>query len=221
MSRWQAGAQALSLMLFPLIFLLLSNTGLHPGYAGTSAEQIQGLAADAARWRWVHLGLAGGGLLGIAVILTLRSLQSQPHIAVNAVTAAGVAAAALLTGIFTLEATLVSELARACVAASETCLSPANRAFVDRFADLALNRVPLLFQSGGVLLAAVFALAATGQRARALVLRESLPLMVGSAVVFLYGPALHGAPLGLPFFGFLIMLAGCGALALRLLLQAS
>ena len=66
-------------------------------------------------------------------------------------------------------------------------------------------------------MAATFALALMGQRMQALVLRESLPLMVGSTIVFLYGPALHGMPLGLPFFGFLIMLAGSSTLALRLL----
>ena len=63
--------QALCLVLFPLSFLLLSNTGLHPGFAGTPAEMIQGLAAEAGRWRLVHAGLAGGSLLGLAVILTL------------------------------------------------------------------------------------------------------------------------------------------------------
>ena len=40
MRRGYALAQALCLTLFPLCFLLLSNTGLHPGYAGTAAEQI-------------------------------------------------------------------------------------------------------------------------------------------------------------------------------------
>ena len=217
MKRWSAVPQALCLVFFPLSFLLLSNTGLHPGFGGTAAEQVQALAADAARWRWVHLGLAGGSLLSIAVILTLRSLMPRPHLAVHAATVLGVAGAALLTGIFTLEATLIVELAQACVGSGASCLSPANQVFLDRFADLALNRVPLLFQSGGALLAAFFALAVMGQTLKVLALRESLPLLIGSVVVFLYGPALHGAPLGLTFFGFLIMLAGTGTLAIRLM----
>ncbi len=217
MQRLLTISQTLSLVLFPLSFMLLSNTGLHPGFSGTAAEQIQGLAADAVRWRWVHTGLAGGSLLGLAALLTLRSLVARSLIAVNAVTAIGVVGAALLTGVFALEATLVPELAKACVESGLSCLSPANQAFLDRFTDLALNRVPLLFQSGGTLMAATFALALMGQKMQALVLRESLPLMVGSTIVFLYGPALHGMPLGLPFFGFLIMLAGSSTLAIRLL----
>ena len=107
MQRLLTISQALSLVLFPLSFMLLSNTGLHPGFAGTAAEQIQGLAADAVRWRWVHTGLAGGSLLGLAALLTLRSLMARSLIAVNAVTAIGVVGAALLTGVFALEATLV------------------------------------------------------------------------------------------------------------------
>ena len=216
-SRWSAVPQTLCLVLFPLSFMLLSNTGLHPGFDGSAAEQIEALAANATRWRWVHLGMAGGSLLGLVVLLTLRSLMPRSHVVVHAAVALGVIGAAILTGIFALEATLVVELAQACVESGASCLSSANQTFLDRFADLALNRVPLLFQSGGALLAAVFALAVMGQSMRALVLRESLPIMVGSAVVFLYGPALHGVPLGLPFFGFLIMLAGSSALAIRLL----
>ena len=217
MPRWSAVPPALCLVLFPLSFLLLSNTGLHPGYAGTAAEQIQGLAAASARWRWVHLGLAGGSLLGLGALLTLRSLLSGPRIAAHAAAAIGVAGAALLTGIFTLEATLIPALAQACVEAAAACLAPANQEFLARFADLALNRVPFLFQSGGALLASLFALAAMGWRAKTLAPREALPLLAGAALVFLYGPALHGVPLGLPFIGFLIMLGGSAALAVRLM----
>lgn len=203
-------------MFFPLSFLLLSNTGLHPGFPGTPAEQIQGLAAEATRWRWVHTGLAGGSLFGMATILTLRSLLPRPHVIANVVTAIGVVATSLLTGVFMMEAMVVPELAKACVEPGGACLSSANQAFVNRFTELALSRVPLLFQSGVSLMAAIFALGLIGQRMGALVLRESLPLMVGSTVIFLYGPGLHGVPLGLPFIGFLIMLAGLGMLAVRL-----
>ena len=217
MHRWYRIPQALCLALFPLSFLLLSNTGLHPGFAGTPAEQIRGLAADAARWQLVHAGLAGGSLLGLAVILILRSLLPQPRIAANVIAAIGVIATSLLTGVFTHEALVVPELAMACVESGAACLSPANQAFVDRFTNLALNRVPLLFQGGALLMVTIFALGLLGQRARALVLRESLPLMLGATLVFLYGPGLHGVPLGLPFIGFLIMLGGFGMLAVRLL----
>lgn len=217
MNRWSRIPQALCLVLFPLSFLLLSNTTLHPGFAGTPAEQIRGLAADAARWQLVHAGLAGGSLLGLGAILTLRSLLPRPRIAANVITVIGVVSTSLLTGIFMQEAMVVPELAKACVDSSEACLSPANQSFVDRFTDLALNRVPLLFQGGATLMASIFALGLVGQRARALVLRESLPLMVGATVVFLYGPGLHGVPLGLPFIGFLILLAGFGLLSIRLL----
>lgn len=217
MNRWSRIPQALCLVLFPLSFLLLSNTGLHPGFPGTPAEQIRGLAADAARWQLVHAGLAGGSLLGLGAILTLRSLLPRPRIVANVITAIGIVATSLLTGVFMHEALVVPELAKACVESGEACLSPANQAFVDRFTDLALSRVPLLFQGGASVMVTIFALGLMGQRARALVLRESLPLMVGATLVFLYGPGLHGVPLGLPFIGFLIMLAGFGLLAVRLL----
>lgn len=217
MIRWSALPQALCLALFPLSFLLLGNSGLHPGFAGTPAEQVQALAAEAARWRWVHLGMAGGSLLGIAALLSLRAAIGRSHLLVDLAAAVGIGGAALLTGIFALEATLVAELARVCVDAAAACLAPANRAFLERFIDLALNRVPFLFPGGGALLAAVFALAIAGRRLGALARREALPLAGGAAVVFLYGPALHGAPLGLPFFGLLIMQGGFAALAVRLL----
>lgn len=217
MNRWSRIPQAFCLVLFPLSFLLLSNTALHPGFAGTPAEQIRGLAADAGRWQLVHAGLAGGSLLGLAVVIILRSLLPQPRTAGNIITAVGILAISLLTGVFMHEALVVPELAKACVESGEACLSPANQAFVDRFTDLALRRVPLLFQGGAILMVTIFALGLLGQRSRVLVLRESLPLMVGATVVFLYGPGLHGVPLGLPFIGFLIMLAGFGLLAIRLL----
>ena len=169
MTRWSAMPQTLCLVLFPLSFMLLSNTGLHPGFDGSAAEQIEALAANATRWRWVHLGMAGGSLLGLVVLLTLRSLMPRSHVVVHAAVVLGVIGAAVLTGIFALEATLVVELAQACVESGASCLSSANQTFLDRFADLALNRVPLLFQSGGALLAAVFALAVMGQSMRALV----------------------------------------------------
>lgn len=216
MHRWSRIPQALCLALFPLSFLLLSNTGLHPGFAGTPADQIRGLAEDAARWQLVHAGLAGGSLLGLGTILTLRSLLPRPRIVANVITAVGVVSTSLLTGIFMQEAMVVPELALSCVESGAACLAPANQAFVDRFTDLALNRVPLLFQGGALLMVTIFALGLIGQRARALVLRESLPLMVGATLVFLYGPGLHGVPLGLPFIGFLIMLGGFGLLAIRL-----
>ena len=204
-------------MLFPLSFLLLSNTTLHPGFAGTPAEQIRGLAADAASWQLVHAGLAGGSLLGLGAILTLRSLLPRPRIAANVITAIGIVATAVLTGLFMQEALVVPRLAMACVESEAACLSSANQPFVDRFTDLSLNTVPLLFQAGALLTVTIFALGLIGLRARALVLRESLPLMVGATVVFLYGPGLHGVPLGLPFIGFLILLAGFGLLSIRLL----
>ena len=195
----------------------MSNTSLHPGFAGTPAEQIQGLAAEAGRWQLVHAGLACGTLLGLAVVLILRSLLPEPRIAGNIVTAGGVVATSLLTGVFTQEAMAVPALAKACVEAGESCLAPANQAFVERFTDLALNRVPLLFQGGAILMVTIFLFGLLGLRSQAMVLRESLPVMVGSTLVFLYGPGLHGVPLGLPFIGFLLMLAGFGMLAIRLL----
>ena len=204
-------------MLFPLSFLLLSNTGLHPGFAGTPEEMIQGLAAEADRWRLVHAGLAGGSLLGLAVILMLRSLLPQPRIAGNVIAAIGVVATSLLMGVFAQEAMVVPELAKACVESGQACLSPANQPFVDRFTDLALSRVPLLFQGGATLMVTIFLFGLLGLRSQVMVLREALPVMVGSTLVFLYGPGLHGVPLGLPFIGFLMMLAGFGMLAIRLL----
>lgn len=217
MNVWSRIPQALCLVLFPLSFLLLSNTGLHPGFAGTPAEQIRALAADAGRWQLVHAGLAGGSLLGLAAILTLRSLLPRPRVFANVVTAIGVGSTSLLTGIFMQEAVVVPQLALSCVEAEAACISSANQTFVDRFTDIALSAVPLLFQSGAALMATLFLFGLMGLRSRALVLRESLPLMVGATIVFLYGPGLHGVPLGPAFFGFVIMLVGSTALAVRLL----
>ncbi|MDE2815284.1 MAG: hypothetical protein OXM03_12405 [Chloroflexota bacterium] len=214
---WLRVPQALCLVLFPLSFLLLSNTGLHPGYAGTPAEQIRGLAADAGRWQLVHAGLAGGSLLGLGAILTLRSLLPRPRTVASVITAFGVVATSVLTGIFMQEAMFVPELALACVESEAACLSSANQTFVDRFTELSLSSVPLLFQGGALLMVTTFALALIALRSRVLVLRESLPVMVGATVVFLYGPGLHGVPLGLPFIGFLFMLAGFSLLAARIL----
>ena len=216
MGRVAAVARAACLVFFPLTFLLLGNTPVHPGFDGTAAEQVAALAADAPRWRWVHLGLAGGSLLGLRVLFTLRSLLPRSHPVVLAALALGVAGAAVLTGVFALEATLVVALAQACVSAADPCLTAANQPFLNRFSELALNRVPLLFQSGGALLAALIALAVMGRAMRALAFRESLPLTIGAVVAFLYGPSLHGPPLGLPTVGLLLMLAGSGALAVRL-----
>lgn len=217
MNGWSRIPQALCLVLFPLSFLLLSNTGLHPGFPGAPAEQIRALAADAGRWQMVHAGLAGGSLLGLGAILTLRSLLPLPRIVANVITGIGVLSTSLLTGIFMQEAVVVPQLAISCVESEAACLSSANQTFLDRFTDIALSAVPLLFQSGAAFMATIFLFGLMGLRAQALVLRESLPLMVGATVVFLYGPGLHGVPLGLPFIGFLIMLAGSTALAIRLL----
>lgn len=217
MNRISKTLQALCLVLFPLSFLLLSNTGLHPGFPGTPAEQIRSLAADAGRWQLVHAGLAGGSLLGLGVILILRSLLPQPRIAGNITAAIGVVASSLLTGVFAQEAMVVPELALSCVESEAACLSSANQSFVDRFTDLSLSSVPLLFQGGATLMVTIFLFGVLGLRKRVLVLREALPLMVGSTLVFLYGPGLHGVPLGLPFIGFLMMVAGFGILAIRLL----
>ncbi len=208
--------RAACLALFPLTFLLLSNTGVHPGFAGTAAEQVAALAADTVRWRWVHAGLAFGSLLGMGVLFILKSLLPRPHPVVHAALALGVAGAAVLTGVFALEATLVVELAQACASAAEPCLSAANWPFLERFSELALDRVPLLFPGGSALLAAIMALAVMGRAMRVLAFRESLPLTIGALVVFLYGPSLHGPPLGLPTLGLLLVLAGSGALAVRL-----
>ena len=210
-------SQALCLVLFPLSFLLLSNTGLQPGFAGTAAEQIRGLAADAGRWQLVHAGLAVGSLLGLGSVLILRALLPQPRIIANTIAAVGIIATALLTGVFAQEAMVVPQLALSCVESEAACLSSANQTFVDRFTDLSLNSVPLLFQGGAVLMVTIFLFGLLGLRSQVLVFRESLPLMVGSTLVFLYGPGLHGVPLGLPFIGFLMLLAGCGMLAIRLL----
>lgn len=141
----------------------------------------------------------------------------RPRIIANVIAAFGVVATSLLTGVFMQEAMVVPALAQSCVESEAACLSSANQTFVDRFTELSLSSVPLLFQGGALLMATTFALALIALRARVLVLRESLPVMVGATVVFLYGPGLHGVPLGLPFIGFLLMLAGFSLLAVRLL----
>ena len=67
--------EAACLVLFPLLFLIVGSTDLHPSPSGDSAaDQLRAVAASAGAWQIVHLVLAGASLLGMGAVLGLRNL---------------------------------------------------------------------------------------------------------------------------------------------------
>jgi hypothetical protein len=186
---------AACLVLFPLVFLLVAGTGLHPDPgAGTAADQVRAVAASARAWQLAHLALAGASMLGMGAVLALRSLvpgRGRRGAAASVFATLGVAAAGLVAGIVAMEAALVAPVARACVAAG-ACLSPANQAFLDEFADQSWNVIAILGYAAGTLIFSLAALAALGWAAGTVRPWEALLVIVGVVGIYATNTALHG-----------------------------
>jgi len=212
---WERRLQAACLVLFPLLFLLLAGTGIHPDPAGeTAAAQVRAVAASAEAWRTVQLLLTAASLLGIGAVGALRSLvpgRGRRSVAASAAAAVGVAAAGLVAGIVAAEAGLVAPVAEAC-ASSSACLSPDNEAFLGAFADASWNDLTLLSYAAGSLLFSLAALAALGWTAKSVRPWEALLLLVGIVGIYATNTVLHGAAR----YGLMLVLVACVSIALRM-----
>jgi hypothetical protein len=200
---WAHRLEAACLVLFPLLFLALAGTDLHPSPSGeTTAEQLRAVAASAGAWQIVHLLLAAASLLGVGAVLGLRSLiptSGRLSVAASIAASLGVAAAGLVAGIALMEAVLVAPAAKAC-AASSACLSPDNETFLKEFADASWNDVAHLSYTAGTLIFSLATLAVLGWMAKTVRPWEALVLVVGVVGIYATNTALHGdAKYGLAF----------------------
>jgi hypothetical protein len=186
---------AAALVGFPLLWVILAGTDIHPDPSGeTASEQVRAVAASADRWRWVHLLLAGASLLGMGAVLALRSLaqvQGQLSVIASISAALGVAAAGLVAGMLVMEATLVAPVARAC-AASRACLSAANEAFLRQFADSGWNDLTALSVAAGTLIFCLGTLAWLGWAAKNVRTWEAVLMAVGIVGIYATNTVLHG-----------------------------
>jgi hypothetical protein len=202
-SGWARRLAAACLVLFPLLFLALAGTNLHPSPSGeTTADQVRTVATSAGSWQIVHLVLAGASLLGMGAVLGLRRLiPTSGRLSVTASIAAalGVAVAGLVAGIALMEAALVAPAAKAC-AASSPCLSPGNQPFLNQFADASWNDVAHLSYAAGTLIFVLATLAVLGWMAKTVRPWEALVMVVGVIGIYATNTALHGdAKYGLTF----------------------
>lgn len=211
-SRWSTIAQAITLILFPLLFIVLTTKPVHPILSGPADQQIRQVAEAATRWRLVHFGLAMGSLFGAATVLQLRRGVSGSLLlpAANVAAVGGVGAALVLVGVFWQETIIVASLARTC-AAVEACLGSDNKTFYEGFAHLGWTRVPYLGWGGIALVASIIVLGFTAWRARVLRIWEGLLLVLGATTIIVLSPGLHGDAV----FGFLGILLGLGSWAAR------
>jgi hypothetical protein len=212
---WAHRLEAACLVLFPLLFLALAGTDLHPSPSGeTTAEQLRAVAASAGAWQLVHLLLAAASLLGMGAVLGLRRLiptSGRLSVAASIAAALGVAAAGLVAGIALMEAVLVAPAAKAC-AASSACLSPDNETFLKEFADASWNDVAHLSYAAGTLIFSLATLAVLGWMAKTVRPWEALVLVVGVVGIYATNTALHGeARYGLAF-----VLVASASIALRM-----
>jgi len=212
---WARRLEAACLVLFPLAFLILAGTDLHPSPSGeTTAEQVRAVAASAGAWRIVHLVLAAASLLGMGAVLGLRSLiprSGRLSVAASVAAALGVAAAGLVAGVVLMEAVLVAPAAKAC-AASSACVSPGNQSFLSEFADASWNDVAHLSYAAGTLIFALATLAVLGGMAKTVRPWEALVMVVGVVGIYATNTALHGdAKYGLAF-----VLLASASIALKL-----
>jgi hypothetical protein len=212
---WAGRLEAACLVLFPLLFLIVAGTKLHPDPSGgTTTEQLRAVAASAGAWQVVHLTLAAASLLGMGAVLGLRRLVPRGgrlSVAASTADALGVAAAGLLAGIALMEAVLVAPAANAC-AASGACLSPANQPFLSEFADASWNDVAHLSYAAGTLIFSLATLATLGWRAKTVRPWEALVMTAGVVGIYATNTALHGdARYGLAF-----VLVASASIALRM-----
>jgi hypothetical protein len=202
---WADRVYAACLVLFPLLFLIFAGTDIHPDPSGeTAADQVRAVAESAGAWQVVHLVLAGASLLGIGAVLGLRSLvpsrTSRLLVAASIAAALGVAAAGLVAGIVVMEAALVAPVAKACAAASGSCLSPDNEAFLREFAGASWNDLAHLSYAAGTLIFSLGTLAVLGWAAKTVRRWEALVMVVGIVGIYATNTVLHGdAKYGLTF----------------------
>jgi hypothetical protein len=194
--------EAACLVLFPLLFLIVGSTDLHPSPSGDSAaDQLRAVAASAGAWQIVHLVLAGASLLGMGAVLGLRNLipsSGRLSVAASIASSLGVAAG-LVAGIVLMEAALVAPAAKAC-AASSACLSPDNQPFLNQFADASWNDVAHLSYAAGTHIFALATLAVLGWMAKTVRSWEALVMVIGVVGIYATNTALHGdAKYGLAF----------------------
>jgi hypothetical protein len=211
---------------FPLILILVDLTGVHPSLPGsTGAEQIQKLAASAARWSQVHAAFTVAGFLALCTMLVLRGLiaRGSTHLPADAAAAIGAIGAVVFTATVIMEVSVVPKLSSAC-AASEPCLTPANLVFTEELADQGWRDLPgLVWGSRGIALG-VLLLAVLGLRSGALKLWEALLIGAGGFYEFAAPTGLHAWGTFSPGTGFpgitgLMVLAGNVGIALRLFRQ--
>jgi hypothetical protein len=213
---WAHRLEATCLVLFPLLFLALAGTDLHPSPSGNSAaDQLRAVAASAGAWQVVHLVLAAASLLGMGAVLGLRRLiptSGRLSVAASIATALGVAAAGLVAGIVLMEAALVAPAAKAC-AASSPCLSPGNQPFLSQFADASWNDVAHLSYAAGTLIFCLATLAVLGWRAKTVRPWEALVMVVGVVGIYATNTALHGDAK----YGLALVLVASASIALKAL----
>ena len=215
MGRWGRWLGAACLVLFPLLFIVVAGTDIHPGPSGTTQDQIRLVAAAEARWRLVHLMLAAASLLGIGAVITLWMIAIRGRSGVLAWVGdlglvVGVAGAALLSGVVLMEAGLVAPLAEAC-AQSPACLSPDNASVAEAIAALGWRNVDPLTWAGGPLATGLLLLGAAGGLLRTLRVWEAALLVLAAIGLVLTNPGLH-APAHYPLVFVLVVFA---TLALR------
>jgi hypothetical protein len=210
--RWLGAA---CLVLFPLLFIVLAGTDIHPGPSGTTEEQIRLVAAAEARWQLVHLVLAGASLLGIGAVVTVWMMVVRGRSGVLAWVGDlglvfGVAGAALLSGVVLMEAGLVAPLAVAC-AQSPACLGPEGASVAEAIAGLGWNNVDPLTWAGGPLATGLLLLGLAGGLLRSLRVWEAGLLVLAAIGLVFTNPGLH-APAHYPL---LFVLVVFGSLAVR------
>jgi hypothetical protein len=203
--RWLGAA---CLVLFPLLFVVVAGTGIHPGPSGTVQDQIRLVAAAEARWRLVHLVLAAASLLGIGAVVTLWMLAVRGRSGLLAWTGdlglvLGVAGAALLSGVVLMEAGLVAPLAVAC-AHSPACLSPGSASVAGAIASLGWSNVDPLTWAGGPLATGLLLLGLVGGLLRSLRVWEAVLLVLAAIGVLATNPGLH-APAHYPLLFMLVV----------------
>jgi hypothetical protein len=212
---WARRLEATCLALFPLLFLIVAGTDLHPSPSGeTTTEQVRTVAASAGAWRIVHLVLAGASLLGMGAVLGLRRLiptSGRLWVTVSIAAALGVAAAGLVAGVVLMEAVLVAPAAKAC-AASSSCVSPGNQPFLSEFAEVSWSDVAHLSYAAGTLIFSLATLAVLGWMAKTVRPWEALVMVVGVVGIYATNTALHGDAK----YGLALVLVASASIALRM-----
>jgi hypothetical protein len=210
--EWAPGVRRLAaacVVLFPLTFIVLAGTGVHPN-AGLGAGGIQQVAEAADRWRYVHAGLAVGALFGLGTVLVLRALAVDARPSglarwlTEGFTVIAASGAAMLSGVLLMEVGLVAPLAEAC-AGSSSCLSDAP--FAARVAELGWAAIPPLGWAGILLTVGLLGLAVTGWVAGGLRWWEGLTLTLAAVGIGFTNPGYHGDAM-YPLLFALIALAG-------------